>query len=168
MLTFTTSPTSQEDVAGAYRAAKLRRVEKQEAEWVEELQALQARRGASEQGQGGAAPSSAAVDAAPGGGGGGMLKAVIDTVIGNLQLSITNVHVRYEDAVTNPGRPFAVGWTLERISGNTVDEAGREAFVTNNPLQLLRKVRGVVPGGPWRLWRERACCVDRCLGSAGM
>lgn len=26
---------------------------------------------------------------------GGMLKAVIDTVIGNLQLSISNVHIRW-------------------------------------------------------------------------
>jgi len=31
-----------------------------------------------------------------GGGGGGFLRAMIDTIIGNLQLSITNVHVRYE------------------------------------------------------------------------
>lgn len=30
-----------------------------------------------------------------GGGVGGMLKAVIDTVIGNLQLSISNVHIRW-------------------------------------------------------------------------
>ncbi len=28
--------------------------------------------------------------------GGGRLKAIIDTVIGNLQTSITNVHIRYE------------------------------------------------------------------------
>lgn len=44
--------------------------------------------------------------------------------------------------MTNPGHPFACGLTLDRISGYTVDEAGREAFVTNNPLQLLRKARG--------------------------
>lgn len=30
------------------------------------------------------------------GGGGGRLRAIIETIIGNLQLSITNVHVRYE------------------------------------------------------------------------
>jgi Vacuolar sorting-associated protein 13, N-terminal len=29
-------------------------------------------------------------------GGGGFLRGMIDTVIGNLQLSITNVHIRYE------------------------------------------------------------------------
>lgn len=31
-----------------------------------------------------------------GGGGGGFLRGMIDTIIGNLQLSITNIHVRYE------------------------------------------------------------------------
>jgi Vacuolar sorting-associated protein 13, N-terminal len=29
-------------------------------------------------------------------GGGGFLRGMIDTVIGNLQLSITNIHIRYE------------------------------------------------------------------------
>lgn len=28
--------------------------------------------------------------------GGGRFRAIIDTVVGNLQLSITNVHIRYE------------------------------------------------------------------------
>ena len=167
---------------------------------------------------------------------GGMLKAVIDTVIGNLQLSITNVHIRwvpgwcwrsccvlrgrreramlarladgqmsmlaldtpsklcagiagrpsplplppaaplrgclhhqpgplirlqprlallppnlltlpfyhlcsYEDAYTNPGHPFACGLTLDALTGYTVDELGKEAFITNNPLAMLRKAR---------------------------
>lgn len=31
-----------------------------------------------------------------GAGGGGMFRGLIDTIIGNLQLSIGNVHVRYE------------------------------------------------------------------------
>ena len=37
--------------------------------------------------------------------------------------------------------PFAVGFTLERLSAHTVDEKGDKAFVTNNPMELLRKVR---------------------------
>jgi hypothetical protein len=103
-------------------------VEAQEARWVAEMEAMadqqdKMKREGKEQG----------------GGVGGMLKAVIDTVIGNLQLSIANVHIRYEDALTNPEHPFACGITLDRISGYTVDEAGKEAFVTNNPLQTLRK-----------------------------
>jgi hypothetical protein len=38
----------------------------------------------------------------------GMLRALIDTILGNLQLRITNVHVRYEDTASNPGHEFAV------------------------------------------------------------
>lgn len=44
--------------------------------------------------QGGAAASEK--QAAEGGQGGGRFRAIIDTVIGNLQLSITNVHIRFE------------------------------------------------------------------------
>jgi vacuolar protein sorting-associated protein 13A/C len=58
---------------------------------------------------------------------------------GNLQLSITSVHIRYEDAVTHPGHPFAVGITLEAVKGHTVDADGREAFVASNPMDVLRK-----------------------------
>ena len=38
-----------------------------------------------------------------GGGGGGMFRGLIDTVIGNLRLSIANVHIRYEVRL-GPGR----------------------------------------------------------------
>jgi hypothetical protein len=93
---------------------------------------------------------------------GGMLKAVIDTVVGNLQLCITNVHVRYEDDVSDPGSPFACGFTLDRISAATVDELGREAFVTNNPLQVLRKVRKKGGGGCVGA-STLALCLALCL-----
>ncbi|KAK9908805.1 hypothetical protein WJX75_003140 [Coccomyxa subellipsoidea] len=73
------------------------------------------------------------------GGGGGMFKGLIDTIIGNLQLSISNIHVRYEDDTSNPGTTFAVGLTLESLRAHTVDESGKEAFVTQNPMKLLRK-----------------------------
>lgn len=67
---------------------------------------------------------------------------------GNLQLSITNIHVRYEDDVTNPGHPFSCGITLDKLAAATVDDKGEEAFVTTTPLSLLRKVRcpGCVAG----------------------
>ena len=34
--------------------------------------------------------------------GGGRFRAIIDTVIGNLQLSITNVHIRFEVPYVSP------------------------------------------------------------------
>ena len=45
-----------------------------------------------------------------------------------------------QDDVSNPDMPFAVGFTLERLTAQTVDENGQAAFVTNNPMELLRKV----------------------------
>lgn len=45
-----------------------------------------------------------------------------------------------QDDTSNPGVPFACGLTLEKLSAHTVDEAGNQAFVKDNPLSLLRKV----------------------------
>ena len=44
-----------------------------------------------------------------------------------------------QDDVSSPGHPFALGLTLEKVAAHTVDEEGNTAFVTHNPLELLRK-----------------------------
>ena len=49
--------------------------------------------------------------------------------------------VGMQDDVSNPGVPFACGLTLEKLSAHTVNEAGKEIFVKDNPLSLMRKVR---------------------------
>ena len=36
-------------------------------------------------------------------------------VIKNLQVHITDIHMRYEDAFTNPSKPFSVGVTLKEL-----------------------------------------------------
>ncbi|KAG9142716.1 hypothetical protein Leryth_005471 [Lithospermum erythrorhizon] len=68
------------------------------------------------------------------------LGSLISTVIGNLKLSISNVHIRYEDLESNPGHPFAAGVTLDKLSAFTVDEGGKEAFVTGGALDRIQKV----------------------------
>lgn len=45
-----------------------------------------------------------------------------------------------QDDVSNEAQPFAVGLTLEKLSAHTVDKDGKTAFVTTNPMELLRKV----------------------------
>ena len=45
-----------------------------------------------------------------------------------------------QDDVSNSGQPFAVGLTLEKLTAHTVDEEGKKAFVTHNPMDMLRKV----------------------------
>ena len=46
----------------------------------------------------------------------------------------------WQDDTSNPGTPFAVGLTLERLDAQTVDEQLKPTFVSTNPMDILRKV----------------------------
>ncbi|OQR92697.1 vacuolar protein sorting-associated protein [Achlya hypogyna] len=52
-------------------------------------------------------------------------------IIDNLQITIKDLHIRYEDLVSNPAVPFTCGLFFERFSLETTDEAGRKIFVDN-------------------------------------
>ncbi|CAN4127752.1 unnamed protein product [Withania somnifera] len=67
------------------------------------------------------------------------LGSLINTIIGNLKLSISNIHIRYEDLESNTGHPFAAGITLEKLSAMTVDDSGSETFATGNALDKIQK-----------------------------
>ncbi|KAH1088253.1 hypothetical protein AAZX31_07G215500 [Glycine max] len=67
------------------------------------------------------------------------LSSLISTIIGNLKISISNVHIRYEDSVSNPGHPFSSGVTLAKLAAVTMDEEGNETFDTSGALDRLRK-----------------------------
>ncbi|GMN73596.1 hypothetical protein TIFTF001_054327, partial [Ficus carica] len=67
------------------------------------------------------------------------LGSLISTIVGNLKLSISNIHIRYEDTESNPGHPFAAGITLEKLSAVTVDDSGKETFVTGGALDRIQK-----------------------------
>ncbi|XVF38939.1 hypothetical protein REPUB_Repub20aG0145800 [Reevesia pubescens] len=67
------------------------------------------------------------------------LGSLIATIIGNLKISISNVHIRYEDWISNPGHPFASGVTLAKLAAVTMDEQGNETFDTSGALDKLRK-----------------------------
>lgn len=38
-----------------------------------------------------------------------------------MHVRISNIHIRYEDKVTNPGVPFALGLTMHTLVFNTAD-----------------------------------------------
>ncbi|WZZ79291.1 hypothetical protein YC2023_099863 [Brassica napus] len=65
--------------------------------------------------------------------------SLVDTVMGNLKLSISNIHIRYEDLESNPGHPFSAGFTLEKLLAVTVDENGKETFITGGTLASIQK-----------------------------
>ncbi|VDN36476.1 unnamed protein product, partial [Cylicostephanus goldi] len=43
------------------------------------------------------------------------VEKMVTQVIKNLQVSISNIHVRFEDKYTNRHRPFVAGVTLEKL-----------------------------------------------------
>jgi vacuolar protein sorting-associated protein 13A/C len=67
------------------------------------------------------------------------LGSFISTVIGNIKLSIGNIHIRYEDVESNPGHPFAAGVVLSKLSAVTVDDLGKETFATGGDLERVKK-----------------------------
>lgn len=48
-------------------------------------------------------------------------QSLVTAIVDNLQVTIKNVHIRYEDSIAAPGHPFAVGLTLKEISAVTTD-----------------------------------------------
>ena len=102
-------------------------------------------------------------------GGNSWFGSLVATIIGNLKISISNVHVRYEDTLryvgnlflfsivfrfsdilmriflfniscSNQGHPFCCGLTLSKLAALTTDEEGNETFDTSGALDKLRKV----------------------------
>ncbi|KAL4752965.1 hypothetical protein BDW72DRAFT_191535 [Aspergillus terricola var. indicus] len=56
-------------------------------------------------------------------------QSLVTAVIDNLQISIKNVHFRYEDSIASPGHPFAVGFTLKELSAVSTDSEWRPTFI---------------------------------------
>jgi len=65
--------------------------------------------------------------------------SLFGTVIGNLQVTVTNVHCRYEDAITTPGNKFSCGLTIGTLSAITVDDDGNPTFTTSDMLSRIHK-----------------------------
>ena len=141
-------PQSTEEEEERLEARKREELAADERHWVEGMQA---------------AEHAQAVAANP-----GYLQGMINVVLGNLKLKVsanlppiahyvqctaccgqlkvmvfvlqvTNLHIRYEDGVTQRGHPFAVGLTLHSIGAFTVDENNTEVFVKHAAMKLLRK-----------------------------
>ena len=49
-------------------------------------------------------------------------------VLANVQVTIKNVHVRYEDTTAIKDHPFACGWTLDELIAHTTDAHGSLLF----------------------------------------
>ncbi|KAG8880371.1 hypothetical protein FRB97_000908 [Tulasnella sp. 331] len=59
----------------------------------------------------------------------GFVQALLGTILNNLQITIKNIHIRYEDNMSVPGHPFAVGITLAEFTARTTDGQWQPSFV---------------------------------------
>ena len=55
--------------------------------------------------------------------------SLVTKIVDNLQVTIKNIHVRYEDAISAPGHPFALGFTLEEFSAVSTDGEWKPTFI---------------------------------------
>ncbi|KAG0748282.1 hypothetical protein G6F57_007048 [Rhizopus arrhizus] len=69
----------------------------------------------------------------------GFLSQLTTKVINNLQFTIKNIHIRYEDNISDPGHPFAVGVTLKELSGLSTDDEWQPKFI-NDPTNSINKL----------------------------
>jgi len=72
-------------------------------------------------------------------------QSMVNAIVDNLQVSIKNVHIRYEDSIATPGHPFAVGFTLQEMSAVSTDEDWRPTFIqsisgTSHKLAVLNSL----------------------------
>jgi vacuolar protein sorting-associated protein 13A/C len=58
--------------------------------------------------------------------------SLVTKIVDNLQVTVKNIHVRYEDAISAPGHPFALGVTLEGFSAVSTDGEWQPTFIQDS------------------------------------
>lgn len=58
--------------------------------------------------------------------------SLVTKIIDNLQITVKNIHVRYEDSISAPGHPFALGLTLQEFSAISTDGKWKPTYIQNS------------------------------------
>ncbi|XP_008285200.1 intermembrane lipid transfer protein VPS13A isoform X2 [Stegastes partitus] len=69
------------------------------------------------------------------------VEKLVTQVIKNLQVKISNIHVRYEDDVTNPNCPLSFGVSLKKLSLQTADENWNPSLLDENSRLFFKLVQ---------------------------
>src|SRR6266566_4271856 len=59
-------------------------------------------------------------------------ESLVTKIVDNLQVTVKNIHVRYEDSISAPGHPFALGVTLEEFSAVSTDGEWNPTFIQDS------------------------------------
>ncbi|KZT30580.1 vacuolar protein sorting-associated protein 13 [Neolentinus lepideus HHB14362 ss-1] len=75
----------------------------------------------------------------------GLIASLIAKVVNNLQVTVKNIHVRYEDKMSVEGHPFAAGLTLAGFSAVSTNENWEAAFIESavGAIHKLAKLRSL-------------------------
>ena len=57
------------------------------------------------------------------------MDSLITAIVDNLQISIKNIHLRYEDSIAAPGHPYALGLTLQEFSAVSTDSDWKPTLI---------------------------------------
>ncbi|XP_072243960.1 intermembrane lipid transfer protein VPS13A isoform X1 [Leuresthes tenuis] len=69
------------------------------------------------------------------------VEKLVTQVIKNLQVKISNIHIRYEDDVTNPHCPLSFGVSLKNLSLQTADENWNPSILDENSRLFFKLVQ---------------------------
>ncbi|KAI8884432.1 hypothetical protein K501DRAFT_332624 [Backusella circina FSU 941] len=62
----------------------------------------------------------------------GFISQLTTKIVDNLQFTMRNIHIRYEDNISDPGHPFAAGITLKELSALSTDELWQPKFISES------------------------------------
>lgn len=75
-------------------------------------------------------------------GDGGFINQLTTKIVDNLQFTMKNIHIRYEDSISDSGHRFAAGITLKELSALSTDDQWTPKFISE-PSNTINKVRAV-------------------------
>ncbi|KHJ35601.1 putative vacuolar protein sorting-associated protein vps13 [Erysiphe necator] len=56
-------------------------------------------------------------------------ESLVTKIVDNIHTTIMNIHIRYEDTISNPSHPFAIGVTLQEFSAVSTDGEWNPTFI---------------------------------------
>ncbi|CEL57657.1 Vacuolar protein sorting-associated protein 13 OS=Saccharomyces cerevisiae (strain ATCC 204508 / S288c) GN=VPS13 PE=1 SV=1 [Rhizoctonia solani AG-1 IB] len=59
----------------------------------------------------------------------GLIESITGRIVNNVQITVKNIHIRYEDSISAPGHPFSAGITLAGFTASSVDENWIPTFI---------------------------------------
>ncbi len=67
--------------------------------------------------------------------------SLVTKIVDNLQITVRNIHIRYEDAISNPEHPFSAGLTLAEFSAVSTDSDWNPTFIQNSVAGIHKLAR---------------------------